>query len=57
VKVGDLVRCTHDNDVGIVTDSYNCKKDTVVTICWVKFRIPTQEIVGEWGMELLNAAS
>jgi len=44
MKVGDLVKCVHDDDVGIITDLYECKKSTVVT-------------VGEWGMELLNAAS
>jgi hypothetical protein len=55
VKVGDLVKCVHDNDVGIVTDLYECKKNTVVTVCWTKFRIPTQEIVGEWGLEILSS--
>jgi len=57
MKVGDLVKCVHDDDVGIITDLYECKKSTVVTVRWAKFRTPTQETVGEWGMELLNAAS
>jgi len=57
MKVGDLVKCAHDDDVGIVTDLYECKKNIIVTVRWAKFRTPTQETVGEWGMELLNAAS
>ena len=57
MKVGDLVKCAHDDDIGIITDLYECKKSTIVTVHWTKFPTTTQETVGEWGMELLNAAS
>ena len=56
MKVGDLVKCVHDDDVGIVTELYECKKSTIVTVRWTKFRIPTQETVGEWGMELISVS-
>jgi hypothetical protein len=63
MKVGDLVTCTYDpEDVGIITDSYEvlCENarvyKTIVTVKWSKFRIPTQETIGEWGMNLLNSA-
>jgi hypothetical protein len=63
MKIGDLVACTYDpEDVGIITESYEvlCAHartyKTVVTIKWSKFRMPTQEIVGEWGMNLLSSA-
>jgi hypothetical protein len=56
MKVGDLVKCVHDDDVGIITDLYECKKSTIVTVHWTKFRTPTQETVGEWGTELISVS-
>ena len=65
-KIGDLVKCTLDGDVGIITkrdmliDPVTGLEQDVVTVSWANFRCATQETLGDcWskGVELLSAWS
>ena len=60
MKIGDLVSCHYDDDLGIITDSYDVvergEAKAVVTVLWSKFRVATAEIIDDGGIDLINSA-
>ena len=60
MKIGDLVSCHYDEDIGIITDSYNVvdkgESKIVVTVLWSRFRVPTAEIIDDGAIDLISRA-